>query len=160
MPWLPPCWRDYFPKPACSSQMIKSPRRRHEESRVSSIRHTILLIQKHMRSSEGYLEINHQNLGYCPRLDAVFTLSCVFYPHPVHSPRTEFEGRRVPTSPRATGGRLRRRAHFNVFILSVTACVQAPVGSLVMTGSEPLASSSFDGARVVGLLRACRRCRR
>jgi hypothetical protein len=32
---------------------------------------------------------------------------------------------------------------FSVFILSVTACVQAPVGSLVITGSEPLASNSF-----------------
>ncbi len=33
--------------------------------------------------------------------------------------------------------------YFSVFILSVTTCVQAPVGSLVITGSEPLASNSF-----------------
>jgi hypothetical protein len=48
-----------------------------------------------------------------------------------------------PTSPAQRAGEFRRRAHFSVFILSVTACVQAPVGSFVITGSEPLASNSF-----------------
>ena len=41
------------------------------------------------------------------------------------------------------GGERRLGRYFIAFILSVTTCVQAPVGGLVMTGSDPAESSSL-----------------